>query len=142
MYTPKAKFDLPNDAPKWAGDITSQIRDELLAISRTAIGKSTTVVIAGTDSTPGTNGSISSISPSAGIAKAGTQIVTAGTPAWVPFPITFTSIPKVTLCFIAGFDTSFGSINASALTVSTTGFSIPGAEIMVSGTIFYIAVSN
>ena len=141
-YTPKSKFDLPKDAPAYMNDFATQLRNELLAISRTVVGNNaTTLIITGTDgSTVNSGGSSGSTSTST--IKSGTQFVTAATAAWVTFPATFTTIPVVTLCFIAGTDGSFGSINTANLTITKTGFSIPALDIMVSGTIFYIATVN
>lgn len=147
MYVPKSKFSIPSDAPEYMHSCMTQLRNELTAISRTVVGQSTTVVVAGMGSTPGTNGSLSSSSgTSTSNVKSGVKFVTAATATFVPFPTVngnpvFTVVPTV-ICAVSGVDNSFGFYNSSKLTVSTTGFIIPADEILVSGTITYLAHSN
>lgn len=141
MYVPKSRLDLPKDAPPWAVEVMTQLRNEHKAISQAmASSTGTTLIISGASTA--VSGGGSSIPVASANVKAGTQIVVAATDAWVPFPTTFSTAPTVTLCFVAGTDSSFGTINTQNLIVTNAGFHIPAADIMVSGNVFFIAVLN
>jgi hypothetical protein len=139
----KYKLELPSDAPKYLLELTTQLRNQALDISRAmASSTGTTLIISGTGGTTSSSTSSSTGGTSTSNVKSGTKFVSAGVADFVPFPTTFTTAPSVVFCAIAGTDGSFGLINTQNLTVATTGFSIPANDIMVSGNVFFIAHVN
>jgi hypothetical protein len=116
--------------------LARKLNNQLDIIARTMSQGNTTIVISG-----GTTVSSSSSSSSSNV-KSGVQSVTAGSSAYVAFPVSFSTTPYVTFCAISGSDGSFGLVNTSNLTITTSGFTIPAADIIISGTIFYMAATN
>jgi hypothetical protein len=141
QYSPNLRVDVPTDAPDYLHSLVRQLQTELKNISVNVKSTNTSVMVVSADVATALTGGTGT---TASTVKAGLGVVTAGTAAWIDFPVgAFTSKPTITLCFVASSsDAGFGTINTKNLVVTKAGFNIPADEIMFSGSIFYVAVLN